>query len=290
MAHRQAQRSLRALPAFPTPPPTLLRPVQATSARTYSSGVVNVQPTFSPIRDFAEFYTSLRVVPKTDPAASHVDPGTAFLYVRNVLKDVPVAEALEIFSMGQVKGFVDETAFKRALTCVLERYHNHPLHHSNGLTIPDGLLDAAWGIFDKLRQGKVNVLELTPTICFYCKGTVEDRIDAVFALFDEDHNGYIEFEEMTKLLTSLYRVTLTEKTKQVLSDFKIDVQTPEELSNLTATECFRAADVNHDRKLSPEEFKVWCLTPPTQLSPGESLLRTPLSNLLLAIMEPQKPF
>ena len=58
---------------------------------------------------------------------------------------------------------------------------------------------------------------------------------------------------MTKYLTSVFRV-IEEKNAEAFARHGIS---PEELARITAEQCFLEADLNHDGRLSFDEFKRW---------------------------------
>jgi hypothetical protein len=86
-----------------------------------------------------------------------------------------------------------------------------------------------------------------------CKGSRTEKNESAFALYDCGGSGYISLEEMTRYLTSVYRIVY--ETQPETGD-RLSVG-PEELAAVTAEQAFKDADLNHDGKLSLEEFKAW---------------------------------
>merc|ERR1711924_341187 len=92
-------------------------------------------------------------------------------------------------------------------------------------------------------------------------GSEEDKIHAVFDVFDENGDGVISMDEMYKFLTSVFKVVLTPNVMGVMNTMGVQVESPEDLASVTALECFKTADLNHDGKLSVSEFKSWFYAP-----------------------------
>merc|ERR1719350_1863511 len=90
-----------------------------------------------------------------------------------------------------------------------------------------------------------------------CGGSEEDKVNAVFEVFDADGDGFISIEEMRSFLTSVFQAMLTPKVLAMFADMGVAVESAEELAHVTAAECFEAADVNMDVRLSVSEFKGW---------------------------------
>lgn len=86
------------------------------------------------------------------------------------------------------------------------------------------------------------------------KGSLSDSaIRAVFDLFDYNGDGSIDESELETYLASVFRVLFA-----MQPEMQSVVQaTPDELAAATAKQCFIDADLNHDGKLSFEEFSRW---------------------------------
>lgn len=110
-------------------------------------------------------------------------------------------------------------------------------------------------LFDADNSGKVDFSELASGLTVLCGGTRESKVEAAFALFDFDSNGYIEFSEMVLYLTSVFKVLFATNpgAAQQLG------ANPEEVARATAQAAFASADVDHDGRLSMEEFTRWYL-------------------------------
>merc|ERR1719498_1733221 len=73
-----------------------------------------------------------------------------------------------------------------------------------------------------------------------------------FSLYDLNNDGVISLDEMTRYLTSVFRVLY-----EADESMRIQGVSPEELAALTAKNAFEHADLNHDDVLSKEEFEEW---------------------------------
>ena len=83
--------------------------------------------------------------------------------------------------------------------------------------------------------------------------TAEQKAEAAFALYDFNGDGFISLEEMTRYLASVFNVMYATQ-----AGVAAQMGVPsEELARVTAIEAFAEADVNHDGKLSYEEFTAW---------------------------------
>ena len=73
-----------------------------------------------------------------------------------------------------------------------------------------------------------------------------------FSLYDLNGDGVITLDEMTRYLTSVFRVLY-----EADESLRIEGVSADELAVLTAKNCFEHADLNHDDVLSKEEFEEW---------------------------------
>ncbi|OQR94910.1 hypothetical protein ACHHYP_00829 [Achlya hypogyna] len=114
------------------------------------------------------------------------------------------------------------------------------------------ILDRLFEIFDADGNGVVDFAELASGLSVLCGGPKEDRVKAAFDLYDLNGDGVVSLDEMTRYLTAVFKVLFETNPGQQ------PVETsPEELARITAEQCFDEADLNHDGKLSLDEFVVW---------------------------------
>ena len=60
-------------------------------------------------------------------------------------------------------------------------------------------------IFDESRNGVVDARELASG-SILCSGTRDEKVRSAFSLFDYNGDGFITLDEMTRYLTSVFRV------------------------------------------------------------------------------------
>lgn len=184
------------------------------------------------------------------------------------LKDTPVGDALKSFKAMAGDGSLTREQFIAAYTAILQ---NH------GVAAPeDAVKNAVFDLFDRDDNGVVDMMEVICGVSLLCSGGEEDKIHAVFDIFDENGDGVITMDEMFKFLTSVFKVVLTPNVIGVMNSMGVTVESAEDLASVTALECFKTADLNHDGKLSVEEFKNWFYAPRND----PSFLFSPVRNLL----------
>ncbi|CAE7244604.1 unnamed protein product, partial [Symbiodinium necroappetens] len=125
----------------------------------------------------------------------------------------------------------------------------------------DEVKHAVFDLFDRDDNNIVDMMELVCGISLLCKGSEEDKIQAVFKVFDENDDGFISMDEMYKFLTSVFKVVLTPAVIGAMNSMGVSVESAEDLASVTALECFKSADLNHDGRLSIDEFKTWFYGP-----------------------------
>ncbi|KAL4176746.1 hypothetical protein KRP22_001687 [Phytophthora ramorum] len=118
--------------------------------------------------------------------------------------------------------------------------------------VVDGLFD----LFDRDNSGAVDFGELASGLSVLCGGTKDQKVEAAFSLFDFNGDGFISLDEMTRYLTSVFRVLF-----QVSPDTQALGVTPEELGEVTAQQAFAEADQDHDGQLTLKEFQHWYQQP-----------------------------
>ena len=105
-------------------------------------------------------------------------------------------------------------------------------------------------LFDMDGNGVVDFSELASGLSVLCGGSRDDKAKAAFSLFDYNGDGYISLEEMTRYLASVFKVMY--ETQPVRLSKWVSA---EDLATVTAEQAFEDADLNHDGRLSFEEFQ-----------------------------------
>jgi Ca2+-binding EF-hand superfamily protein len=184
------------------------------------------------------------------------------------LKNVPVGDALQSLKSMSSDGKLTREQFLGAYTLLLQKFD---------IEVPsDDIKNAVFDLFDRDDNGVVDMMELICGASLLCTGTEEDKIHAVFDVFDENGDGVISMDEMFKFLTSVFKVVLTPNVMSVMNSMGVAVESPEDLASVTALECFKTADLNHDGRLSVQEFKSWFFAPRND----PSFLFSPVRKLL----------
>ena len=170
------------------------------------------------------------------------------------LGDMPADEAFAIFAeKANARGELDRSAFRRAFKRIMRR---------SGRPAPDGrlriVLDRLFDVFDADSNGTVDQAELTSGLTVLCQGDREDKVAAAFARFDINGDGHITIEEMTSYLTSVFRVLYHSNAQ---AQDNVGGVSPEDLGRITAEQCFEEADLNHDGRISFDEFQKWYVAP-----------------------------
>jgi Ca2+-binding EF-hand superfamily protein len=184
------------------------------------------------------------------------------------LVNVPVNDALQTFKTGAVDGKLTRADFQVVYAKLLDQFQVE--------AVTDDVKNAVFDLFDRDDNGVVDMMELICGASLLCTGTEEDKIHAVFNVFDENGDGVISMDEMFKFLTSVFKVVLTPNVMAVMNTMGVTVESPEDLASVTALECFKTADLNHDGRLSVAEFKNWFFAPRND----PSFLFSPVRKLL----------
>merc|ERR1711887_69783 len=102
--------------------------------------------------------------------------------------------------------------------------------------------------FDSDKNGVIDFKEFLVSINVTSSGSPKQKLNWAFSMYDVDGNGYIDLEEMTKLVSSIYKMVDGTTTLQ-LDDTPLE----------RAQEIFTRMDVNSDGKVTKEEFTKTCL-------------------------------
>lgn len=115
------------------------------------------------------------------------------------------------------------------------------------------LQDLIFNVFDDNKDGSINFQEFVTALSVMTRGDPNEKLEFAFSMYDLDGNGFIDKEEMTKIMESFYKLVGPLVT---FSGKKYD--SPSQLVD----EFFEAMDLNGDGKISLEEYKEGALKNP----------------------------
>jgi len=218
-------------------------------------------------------------------------------YCCTILSGIPVADAVKTLlysgsnrSPSQASSRtsdceVSREQFRRNASFLIKKFGNSvPFHEPS-----DNLLNDVFDFLCQFKAESIGAVQLFVSVSCFCNGTPSEKTKAIFGLFDLDQNGFIEFNEMAKLLRSVYKAGLTDKKLSTLKEFGIVMDSPEELAENATKECFRSADLNRDNKLTFEEFDRWVHSVPKRGADPQEILKFPLAWIVQAILYPFSP-
>merc|ERR1712123_133639 len=107
--------------------------------------------------------------------------------------------------------------------------------------------DHVFRTFDTDKNGFVDFKEFLLSIDVNSSGSAEEKLNWAFSMYDVDGNGYIDIYEMTKLVSSIYKMVGT--TLMQLEDTAAD----------RAQAIFDKMDIDSDGKVTKDEFCRTCL-------------------------------
>lgn len=199
--------------------------------------------------EFSQWYAQ----PSSTANHSHVPDWVSLQVVKEMthLEKHAPDEVFELFANRcSEDGTISREAFEECFEQLIDEQFKGDEKHLERLRL---ILDRLFAIFDADGNGVVDFCELSSGLSVLCGGTREDKVRSAFALYDMNHDGFISLEEMVQYLTSVFKV-LYETSPGTQA--KLGVQ-PEDLAVITAEQCFLEADLNHDGKLSFDEFVRW---------------------------------
>lgn len=196
------------------------------------------------------------VVRSASPSVGSLEQIRAF----TGLGDLSADEVIDCFinEAADERGIVDRRGFSRALGSIARSTGRDP--HS----FPPGMADALFDAVDTDGSGGCDVEELGSAFSVLCQGSRDERCIAAFNMWDEDGDGFLSAEEMSKLLTSVFKVLYA-------SDPSIRDQMgvgPEELGRITAQDAVDSMDADSDGRVSFSEFREWYSKPSSSLMPS----------------------
>ena len=115
------------------------------------------------------------------------------------------------------------------------------------------ILGRLFDMFDEDNNQLISYSEFATGISILCQGTRDERAKAAFQVVDEDGDGHIDLDELTKYLSSVFRI-MYEVEPATEQQMGTDYHT---LAKVTAGEAFKEADKDTNGVLSYDEFRAW---------------------------------
>mmetsp|Transcript_9937 Transcript_9937/g.18805 ORF Transcript_9937/g.18805 Transcript_9937/m.18805 type:complete len:2759 (+) Transcript_9937:118-8394(+) len=173
------------------------------------------------------------------------------------LQELEAADVFEEFAKyANENGELDEESFFKVFERIIRR-------HAGKLSEEDMqqamiIVDQLFTLFDQDGNNSIDFIELASGLSVLCGGTSDSKAEAVFRLYDHAGTGTITQGAMQWYLTPVFRLMYETQpgTRERMGDIE-----PEELAEITTSQIFVEADLNHDNKLSFDEFKRWYTSP-----------------------------
>jgi len=142
----------------------------------------------------------------------------------------------------------------------------------------NGLLgERLFAQFDQKHTGFIDFDEFVTVLAQVCRGTNDDKIHFIFSMYKVSDDNTVTKEELSTLLNQVPKEVLAGLNSAkplVVSNnddsnnaIDLDTETFEEVDNYTnhdlVERCFEECDLNHEGRLTYEEFKMWIERNPT---------------------------
>lgn len=190
--------------------------------------------------------------------------------------------------MGKAFSKIPQTAQEAAMS----QLNSHEVHEIalifQNLAAADGCLDRqAFGeyfaypgilraqifdIFDSNTDGVIDANEFLRGLAMCCRGSMEDKLHFCFSMFDLSGDGYVDRHELKNCLTStavasynLIQAMATDLVGNMADNRENDDVHPTDFEDdieFMVNEAFDTCDVDHNQKLSIDEFKHFLLQTP----------------------------
>jgi Ca2+-binding EF-hand superfamily protein len=104
------------------------------------------------------------------------------------------------------------------------------------------------------EQGAVDLMDALTFISLLCEGTRDDKTNAIFRAVDPNGKGTISMAEMLRFLTTVYRIMLSPNASLGIKTEETALSA-EDLATVFAEDCFTAAGVSHDGRVSVADIQ-----------------------------------
>eukprot|EP00746_Dinoflagellata_sp_MGD_P162490 gnl/MRDRNA2_/MRDRNA2_90073_c0_seq1.p1 gnl/MRDRNA2_/MRDRNA2_90073_c0~~gnl/MRDRNA2_/MRDRNA2_90073_c0_seq1.p1 ORF type:complete len:299 (+),score=55.29 gnl/MRDRNA2_/MRDRNA2_90073_c0_seq1:83-898(+) len=162
---------------------------------------------------------------------------------KSPLRTIPAADGVNHFSgkLGGMKG-LDRDRFLKIATNLCESHSVHLRGQED-----QEILGSVYDSIDYDESETLSIGEWAGGLTVFFKGSQEEKTQAVFELIDQDNNGCLSKGELKEYLSPL-----------------VKAMTPPEAVSLRplliqhcVDEIMESVDLNHDDKVSHEEFSQW---------------------------------
>ena len=116
------------------------------------------------------------------------------------------------------------------------------------------VIDRVYDIFaaSDVDDDVVDFVECCSGLSVLCEGHKSEKVQAVFALYDVDETGSLEFDEMCRFLSSVFKIAL-----ELMPEKQVPGLSAEELAEVTTADAFSKFGLKKSGRMTFENFETW---------------------------------